>query len=120
MTGSEVLQRSLQLLGYSEGNGNSHISQVVRNRALAVVNLVYAELSRNCGKDNKPINSLSDEIELSDRVLNEIMPCGIAMYLANAEGDANNEAFWGREYNNKRATLTRVEQIKDVIPNVWG
>ena len=120
MTGSEVLQRSLQLLGYSESNGNLHISQVVRNRALPVVNLVYAELSRNCGKDNKHIESLSDEINLPDRVLNEVMPLGVAMYLANAEGDANSEAFWGREYNAKRATLSRVEKIKDTIPNVWG
>lgn len=120
MTGTEILNKSLQLLGYSESNGNTHISGVVRNRALSTINLVYMELSRNSGVENTPLDSLGDEIKLPVRVLNEVMPCGVAMYIANAEGDANGEAFWAREYNSKRATLTRTERIVDTIPNVWG
>lgn len=120
MTGSEVLNKSLQLLGYSDSNGNAHLTSVIRNRAVAVVNLVYMELSRNCGVNNEPIKSLSDEIMLPDMALNEVMPCGVAMYIANAESDANNEAFWAKEYNAKRAALSRVEEIKDTLPNVWS
>ena len=120
MTGSEMLNKGLQLLGYSDSNGNAHITQLTRSRALPTINLIYAELSRNCGVENTPLNSLSEEINLPDRVLNEIMPCGVAMYVANAEGDTNAQAFWAREYNVKRATLTRVESFKDTLPNVWG
>ena len=118
MTGSEVLNKSLQLLGYSDSNGNTHLTQVIRNRAVALVNLVYMELSRNCGLDNLANALLSEEIKLPDNVLNEVMPCGLAMYIANAEGDYNAEAFWSREYNAKRATLSRFEEIKDTLPNV--
>lgn len=120
MTGNDILNTSLQLLGYNESNGNTHLTTVIRNRAVAIVNLVYMELSRNCGVNNTPICSLGDEIKLPDRVLNEIMPSGVAMYIANGEGDANNEAFWGREYNAKRATLSSFETVKDTIPKVWG
>ena len=120
MTGSEVLNKSLQLLGYSDSNGNTHLTQVIRNRAVAVVNLVYMELSRNCGVENSPIKSLSEAIELPNRALNEVMPCGVAMYIANAESDFNAEAFWAREYNAKRAVLSRIEEIKDTLPNVWS
>ena len=118
MTGAEVLNKSLQLLGYSDSNGNAHLTQVIRNRALMVVNLVYMELSRNCGIDNMSLSSLNDEVKLPERVLIEVMPCGIAMYVANAESDFNAEAFWSREYNSKRATLSRLEEIKDTLPNV--
>ncbi len=120
MTGREILNKSLQLLGYTENNGNTHLTQITRNRALPTINLVYAELSRNCGVENTPLNSLSEEINLPDRVLNEIMPCGVAMYIANAEGDINTQTFWAREYNAKRATLSRLEIVEDTLPKVWG
>lgn len=120
MTGSEMLNKSLQLLGYSDSNGNAHLTQSTRNRALPIINLVYAELSRNCGVENAPLDSVRDEIKLTERVLNEIMPCGVAMYMANAEGDINAYTFWAREYNAKRATLSKIENIKDLLPKVWG
>ena len=120
MTGSEILNQSLRLLGYSESNGNAHLTQTIRNRALPIVNLVYAELARNCEQKFEPLESLSDKINLPDNALNEVMPCGIAMYIANAEGDGAAQSFWGAEYNAKRVTLSRFGEIKDVLPNVWG
>jgi hypothetical protein len=115
-----MVNNSLRLLGYSENNGNAHLTQTVRNRALPIINLVYAELSRSCEQKFVPLESLSDEIKLPDRAINEVMPCGVAMYIANAEGDGSAEAFWGAEYNIKRATLSHFSEIKDVLPNVWG
>jgi len=120
MTGSEMLNHSLKLLGYSENNGNTHLTQVIKNRALPIINLVYAELSRNCEQKFQPLESLSKEINLPEKALNEVMPAGIAMYIANAEGDNAAEVFWASEYNAKRVTLSRFGEIKDVLPNVWG
>jgi hypothetical protein len=120
MTGTEVLNNGLQLLGYSDSNGNAHLTQVIRNRALTIVNLVYMELSRNCGIENTALFSLSDDVKLPERVLIEVMPCGVAMYVANAENDFNAEAFWSKEYNAKRTTLSRIEVVKDTLPNVWS
>lgn len=114
-----MLNHSLKLLGYSENNGNAHLTQVIKNRALPIINLVYAELARNCEQRFEPLKSLSETIMLPDKAINEVMPCGIAMYIANAEGDSAAEAFWGAEYNAKRATLSRIGEIKDVLPSIW-
>jgi hypothetical protein len=120
MTGGEILNQSLRLLGYSESNGNAHLTQTVINRALPIINLVYAELARNCEQEFKPLESLSGKLDLPDKAINEVMPSGVAMYIANAEGDSAAEAFWGAEYNAKRVTLSHFGEIKDVLPNVWG
>ncbi len=120
MTGSEILNKALRLLGYSESNGNAHLTQTVRNRALPIINLVYAELARNCEQEFEPLESLNDELKLPDRAINEVMPAGIATYIAQAEGDDAAQSFWGAEYNAKRVTLSHFGEIKDVLPNVWG
>ncbi len=120
MTGSEMINTALRLLGYSENNGNAHLTETVRSRALPIVNLVNAELARNCDVMFIPLKSLDDTIILPKNALNEVMPSGIAMYIAQAEGDSSNQAFWGAEYNAKRVTLSHFGEIKDVLPNVWG
>ena len=120
MTGAQILTESLKLLGYSENNGNAHLTQTVRNRALSILNLVYAELARTCEVKFTALTSLSDDVNLPGRALNEIMPCGVAMYIANAEGDSSAQAFWGAEYNAKRTTLSKITQYKDTLPKVWG
>lgn len=120
MTGSEILNQALSLLGYSEENGNSHLTQTIRNRALPIINLVSAELSRNCDITFYPLKSLDDELKFPERALNEVMPSGVAMYIAQAEGDNASQAFWGTEYNAKRLTLSRFAEINDVIPSVDG
>jgi hypothetical protein len=81
--------------------------------------LVYAELARNCEQEFVPLESLSQEIKLPDRAINEVFPCGVAMYIANAEGDESAQSYWGAEYNAKRATLSHFGEIKDVLPRVW-
>ena len=120
MTGSQILNTSLKLLGYSENNGNSHLTQVTRNRALPIINLIYAELARSCEEEFLPLQTLSDEIKLPKRVLNEVMPCGVAMHIANGEGDTSSQAFWAAEYNAKRTTLSKITKYKDTLPKAWG
>ena len=120
MNGAQILDMSLNLLGYSENNGNSNLTQNIRNQALAIINLTIAELARTCDLECTLIKSLSETIKLPDRALNEVMPCGVAMYIANAQGDSSAQAFWGAEYNAKRATLTKFTQFIDTIPTVEG
>ena len=120
MTGSEILTKSLKLLGYSENDGNAHLTQVIRNRALPIVNLVYAELARTCGTKFNPIKTLTEMVDLPERALNEAICSGVAMYIAQAEGDEAAQAFWGTEYNLQRSTLSSFTEIKDTIPSVWG
>lgn len=117
MTAREVLNNALKLLGYTEANGNVELPQRISNRAVAVINVIYAELWRaESAIEFKPIKSLTDEINLTERVLNEIMPCGIAMMIAGSESDGDSQNFWAEIYNRKRTTMTHITERKDQLP----
>lgn len=115
MTGNEILQRALALLGYAENNGNLQLTQRILQKALPIVNLVYADVSRMCGKDIKPLESLVDEIKTPISA-NTVFVCGVASYIAATEGDDANQAFWGAEYATRKTTLTRITEVKDSLP----
>ena len=115
MTANKLVQQALGLLGYAENGGNSQLTQRVMNRAVSLVNLVYADLSRICEVDNKPITSLGDEIKLPERVF-DVFACGLAGYIAQSEADENNQYFWATEYQQRRTKLSRVTEYKDVLP----
>ena len=119
MTAREILNSALKLLGYTEANGNSELPQRILNRATAVINVIYSELYRaEGGNEFIPIKSLTDEIKLTEAVLTEIMPCGVAMMIAGSESDGDNQSFWAETYSRKKAILTRIEERTDELPVV--
>ena len=119
MTAREVLNSALKLLGYTEANGNSELPQRILNRAVAATNVIYSELSRAEGKKEfTPIKSLADKINLSDTVLAEVMPCGIAMMIAGSESDGDNQTFWAEIYNRKRSTVSHITERTNELPTL--
>lgn len=114
MTGNEILQRALALLGYAENNGNAQLTQRILQKALPLVNLVYGDIARIEGLKKERLASLSDEIELSDKAA-DVFACGVAAYVAATEGD-DVQAFWSAEYQSRRTTLTKFTERKDVLP----
>lgn len=115
MTANDILNNALGLLGYVENNGGVQSLQRIYNRALPIVNLVYGDILRMEGIEKPRIKSLEDEIELSDKAI-DVFACGIAAYIAASEGDDNAQALWMAEYQARRTTLTKVTEIKDVLP----
>lgn len=115
MTGNEILQRALALLGYAENNGNLQLTQRILQKALPLVNLVYGNIARMCGIKKERLESLSEEIELSDKAA-DVFTCGVAAYIAGTEGDDSAQALWSAEYQSRRTTLSRVTEINDVLP----
>lgn len=115
MTGNEILQRALALLGYAENNGNLQLTQRILQKALPLVNLVYGDIARMCGIKKERLESLSEEIELSDKAA-DVFTCGVAAYIAATEGDDSAQALWSAEYQSRRTTLSRVTEINDVLP----
>ena len=115
MTGNVILQQALLLLGYTDSNGNAQLTQRTLQKALPLVNLVYSDIKRMCGVDEKPLGSLTDEIKTPDKA-NEVFVCGVASYIAATEGDDAAQAFWSAEYTTRKTTLTRITEIKDSIP----
>lgn len=117
MKGCEVYNNALSLLGYAENSGNNQLTSRVMNRALPTINLVYGDLRRICGLEEKRVKTLSEEMELPEKVI-DVLICGVAGYVAMAEGDDSAQAIWSAEYQARRTTLSQVGEIKDVLPVV--
>jgi len=117
MTGCEVYNNALALLGYAENSGNAHLTNRVMNRAIPLINLVYGDLRRICGYDIKRIKDLSEDIELPENAI-DVLECGVASYIAMSEGDDSAQAIWSAEYQARRTTLSQISEIQDVIPTI--
>ena len=118
-TGTQVRDRALTLLNYTDQNGRLDQTMYadVSARSLALINQIYAELwysLRPCGFEELP--SLSDEIHLPERVINDCMAFGVAMLMAQTIGDADNQSLMTDLYNQKRAALSHMCRRKDVLP----
>lgn len=117
MTGSEMMKKALVLLGYTDSTGEISGEQRFRSRALTVLNGVYSDLFYIKHSDGfVPLNKITDNIELSERELNDVMPYGVAAFLAQSESDGDMQQTFISLYNSKRAALTKSEAVGDVIP----
>lgn len=117
MTANDVIKQAIAVLGYSDNDGNSQLTQRVMNRAVSIFNLVYNDLRHICELPRKPIISLSEEIDLPEEA-HDVLMCGVAGYIANAEGDDTQQYMWSTEYQQRRTKLSKVSEINDVIPTV--
>ena len=119
MKASELLNTSLKMLGYTDISGNAELTSRIRNQAIVIINLVYADLWRMVSTEQfKPIKSLSDEINLPSKATDECFLYGIAMHIARSENDGDQQQFYAFLYNQKRAGLTHFEKVNNTIPKV--
>lgn len=115
MTGREVLERALKLLGYTAADGNEQLSRRILNRAVEVINTVYEDLHNiTATQELTPIESLSDEIKLQSKALS-VMHYGVAAFIAQSEDDGDSQQLWMTVYNKKRASLSQITKRIDVI-----
>ena len=120
MTGIEMIKKAMTLLGYTDSTGEISGSQRFSSRALVVLNSIYADLYyASGGKDFIPLASASDEFELPEKLLYDVMPYGVAMMFAQSESDGDSQQLFSLLYNSKRAELTRTEGVEDVLPWVY-
>ena len=118
MTGAQMLDKALVMLGYSNTNGN--LISRIKDRSLTFINLVYSDIWYILKEEDfTPLSTLKDKIDLTDRVLQDVFPYGLCMFIAQSESDSDNQALWTNLYNQKRTSLTRLDTVKDVIPTVY-
>lgn len=121
MTGQQVLEQALALLNYtgSDGRFSSQQTRPVWSRALFVVNQAYRDLW-NVERDDEfvALAQLAETLRLSARAVGDVLPYGVAMLLAQGEGDGDNQAVFSSLYAQKRASLARTEQRQDALPRV--
>lgn len=118
MTGEQIIAKAIFLLGYNDmfGNTNDARFQVTAKNAL---NFIYSDLFYiNQTKGFKEIEGFSDEIELPERALFDVMPYGVAAFIAQAMGDGENQQYFSQLYNLKRKALADPGTIADAIPSV--
>lgn len=119
MTGRELFNKAMILLGYTDSDGSVQMSDRINSRALTCVNQVYADLfyASYSGRAFSPLTNLSGVVELPERILNEVAPYGVASFIAQSEGDGENNQIFIALFNKKRNLLTHFEKIKDEF---WG
>lgn len=116
MTGNQLLNNALKILGYTDQNGNAQLTSRVRNNAIVNINLVYSDLWRATkGGNFQPINSLGDTIDLPYSVLQDVFLYGLCMHMARSENDGDQQQFYTLLYNQKRLSLSKFEKIDDTF-----
>lgn len=105
MTGQEVFQQALSLLNYTDADGNWANDADLQKRSLALINQIYADLwyVQN-DKPFLPLISPAQPLHLDPHVLVNVMPYGVAMLIAQTDGDADNQALYAALYNQRRAS----------------
>ena len=112
MTGYDVINRAMNLLGYSGEEGERFESNDASLSGLEIIKQILSDLS--CGI----ISSLSDSLEILPEK-EEALCYGTAMLLALREGDADKNQLFAEIYNQKRGTaLAGLTHIKDCLPYV--
>ena len=120
-TAKEVLDRAMQLCGYVNGEGvpDRLRDADIYKRGLALVNQIYTDMFFAETPDGRfqPLTALQEEISLSARCVNDIMPYGVAMLLTQAEGDTTAQSAFSYAYNQKRAGgVKNARYIADTLP----
>ncbi len=119
MTGQEALEQALQLLHYTdnEGQPDNQRRPDMDRMGLSAVNQAYADL---WSVENQgtfvPLTLLAEGVTLSSKGL-EALPLGVAMWVAVAEGDDAAQGVMAEVYAQKRGQCpTPLRQRRDVLP----
>lgn len=119
-TGNDVFNRSMLLLGYTgvDGAVNGAQSAELFRRELDILNQVLADLwPLERDDDFIPMTSVNADIPLSAAAVENVMPYGVAMFLAQADGDGANQQFYASLYQQKRNAVKKpVRERLNAIP----
>lgn len=120
MTGLDVIQKALLLLNYTDnaGHADSRVSGAAQARGLSILNQLLADAWYAEHDDTPfvPLNTASETLPCGDRVAADVLPYGVAMMLAQGEGDGDNQTLFAALYNQKRAAYTHTATRENRLP----
>ena len=119
MTGYEVVEQALILLNYTTpvGDTDNGLNAEHLRRGLPILNTVLADLLTVAGQDVQRLADLESEVPLDEHVALLAAVPGVAMYLAQGEGDGDSYNRWAQEYNQRRRMMARPHRtVKDTTP----
>lgn len=120
-TGQEVLERAMLLLGYTNSYGEIDgvkDAELLKRGASAVIQ-IYNDLKRidALGEAAVELSGMADVILLSPETIDDVMPYGVAMMIAQNEGDGDSQALYAALYNQKRSSVPHKTISRlDVLP----
>lgn len=110
MTGKDVYERAITSLGYTD-------SQVFKNKAVVAINQIYDLLHPLAGQgEYRPLSSLGDVVNLTDRAASGALVYGVAERLALGEADGELQQYFAKQFDRARARLNAVDRIVDTMP----
>lgn len=119
MTGYEVVQQALTLLNYTTPTGDTDngLNAEQLRRSLPILNTVLADLLKVAGKPMQKVADLQEELPLDEYVAMLAAVPGVAMHLAQSEGDGDSYNRWATEYVQRRRMAARPHGVvKDTVP----
>lgn len=123
MTGNEIFRQALSLLNYKDANGGVDAvnDAELHRRALPLINQIYADLWHIVTDTRfEPLSSLTQQVPMEPYVLSNVMPYGVAMLIAQTDGDADNQAMYASLYNQQRSSArSGSDRVRDRLPRVF-
>ncbi len=119
MTGEELMLQAMQLINYTDPRGEIDRSQTAEqwHRGLMLVNTLLADVMPIEGKQLQRMTRLEDTLPVCDHTAMAVMPYGLAMLLAQSEGDGDNQQLMAAIYNQKRSSIRRPgSRMADALP----
>lgn len=112
MNGDYVIEKAVELLGY-DNNARYQF------KSLSALNSIYSDLFYlNNDEGFKPLTTTGDEIALTEKIINDVMPYGVASMIALSMGDSDNQQIFSQIYNLKRKRAKTKGTIEDVLPSI--
>ncbi len=119
MKGTDVVERALALLNYTDRRGKVDKKQAaeIYGRCLPLLNSVLADLLFIKRQPLVEMASIMDDVPLDEATVIGVMLYGVAMMMAQSESDGDNQQLFAALYNQKRNTVTRENgRFEDKIP----
>ena len=114
MTGYDVFNRAIMLLGYTYPDGGITANNALLNRACDVIGQICSDLGV------QRIETLDGELNIGEKTADALL-YGTAMLLSLTEGDAVKNQLFTQLYNAKRsAALASLQSVGDVLPTDDG
>ena len=120
MTGNEILRQAMTLLNYTDTDGAITADADLQKRALPLINQIYSDLWYiRTSSTFRPLTRLADAIDLDHFVLRNVMPYGVAMLIAQTDGDIDNQTMYASLYNQRRSSVRSCsDRMIDCQPKV--
>ncbi len=102
-TAREVFDRAFALLGYTDRMGNLDATKFAPQykQSVAYCQTVLDDICRIEGNGFHQIEDLDAELPISSTSIDLVMPYGLAMYLAQIDGDGTQQQLFSLQYSQR-------------------